>query len=233
MPDAGAARATESLGRADPNGGTAVAYWKGVLRFGSSNLCLFADGPAGAGGGGSAVAGGGAGGCRLNLLLSCASWRSDDQWASTLPRLLEPIGVSSLHARSAREAERVIRSQPVHIAVVDLALPIDEAGPDDGGARVLEMLARMDSPPPTVVVKSPRTMRDEQRELTAALRWGAFAVVDRYAADLEQMLQVMHRLLERFYAGRWPSGGAGGAGAGWRAEMGCPRNPPPGWAGRV
>lgn len=221
-------------------------------RFGPDSVRRFADGPQTPGQGSGA--GSGAGPCRLNLLLSCASWRSDDQWAASLPRLLEPIGVASLHARSAREAERVIRTQPVHIAVVDLALPVDEAGPAEGGPRVLELLARMESPPPTVVVKSPRTLRDEQRELTAALRWGAFAVVDRCAADLEQMLQVMHRLLDRFYAGRWPGDApAARSSASWRAAMGCPApgqtgahpprptttpsgrpsGPPPGWSGRV
>jgi hypothetical protein len=146
---------------------------------------------------------------RLNVLLSCAAWQTDP-WAESLPRLLEPMGVSSLRASSARQAERLIRTNPVHIAVVDLTLPMDEAGPsssgalEDGGPRVLELLARMADPPPTVVVKSLKTTRQDQREINAALRWGAFAVVDRTRADLELMLQLMQRCLSRFHDGRWP-----------------------------
>jgi CheY-like chemotaxis protein len=164
-------------------------------------------------------------GGRLNLLLSCAAWKQDP-WSESLPRLLEPLGITSVRATTARQAERVIRSTPVHIAVVDLTLPLDERcvpglAPEDGGARVLELLGRLAHPVPTVVVKTFRTSRDERRDLNAALRWGAFAVVDRAAADVEMMLQVMQRCLVRFYAGRWPQcerdlpGDAGGERGMW------------------
>ncbi len=172
---------------------------------------------------------GGPGG-RLNLLLSCASWRVDS-WADRLPFLLEPMGVHSVRARSAKQAERVIRTVTVHIAVVDLGLPMDEpdvrggaegggelgsnrvreggtggAGAEEAGPRILELLKRLDSPPPTVIVKGSCTQRDETRNLAAALRSGAFAVVDRSAVDLEQMLEVLRRCLRRFYQDRWPGG---------------------------
>jgi hypothetical protein len=155
--------------------------------------------PCPGGGGGSGPSG------RLSLLLSCASWK-DNTWADALPRLLEPMGVASVRAHSAKEAEQVIRLSPVHIAVVDLGLPLDASANDESGSRVLELLMRLQAPPPTVVIRSNRTSRDTQRDLSAALRWGAFAVVDRTAADLEMMLQVMQRCLCRFYANRWPSG---------------------------
>ncbi|MBC7835143.1 MAG: hypothetical protein H7Y88_08580 [Phycisphaerales bacterium] len=149
-------------------------------------------------------------GGRLNLLLSCASWR--DSWADRIPQLLEPMGVSSLRARSAREAERTIRSVPVHIAIVDLGIPLDQdagsspASPpaEEAGPRILELLRRLECPPPTVVVKGPRTTRDNTRSLSVALRCDAFAVVDRAAADLELMLEVLRRVLRRHYQDRWP-----------------------------
>jgi hypothetical protein len=55
-------------------------------------------------------------------------------------------------------------------------------------------------------VKRGRTHRDDCREITAALRMGAFAVVDRPrdAHDLEMMLEVLRRCLTRHYQGRWP-----------------------------
>jgi len=156
---------------------------------------------------------------RLNLLLSYGSWRADS-WADRLPRLLEPMGIQSMRASSAREAERVIRSATIHIAIVDLGIPLNDAsgpasspsalGPDpaaeEGGTRILELLSRMPSPPPTVVVQSPRTHRDGARCMHAALRCGAFAVVDRSAAEIEMMLDILRRCVGKFYDNKWPTG---------------------------
>jgi len=150
---------------------------------------------------------------RLNLLLSWGGWQNES-WADRLPALLEPMGVHSLRVRTAREAERAIRNNPVHIAVVDLGLPLDAAHStpagaathqgEEAGPRVLELLRRLDSPPPTVVVQQSRSSRDASRHMSAALRCDAFAVVDRAAADVELMLKVLQRCLQRFYQGRWP-----------------------------
>jgi len=120
----------------------------------------------------------------------------------------------------------VIRREPVHIAVVDLGLPLEpgEGGSSDAGPRVLELLHRLETRPPTVVIKRTRTHRDDRRELAAALRLGAFAVMDRPSdtRDLEIMLGVLMRVLTRHYAGGWPEGcvgpggEAGGSGGGGR-----------------
>jgi hypothetical protein len=150
----------------------------------------------------------------LNLLLSWADWRSES-WVDLLDGVLRPMGVESVRARSASEAERVIRTIPVHIAIVDLRIPLredmpgpDAAAPEEGGPRILDLLRRLEQPPPTVVVKYARTGREEPRHLSAALRSDAFAVVDRAGANLEQMLRIMQRVLQRFYEDRWPSTGA-------------------------
>ena len=145
-------------------------------------------------------------GGRLNLLLSSAGWQPDP-WAERLPRMLEPMGIRSHVARSAADAERVIESNPIHIAVVDLALPLDQTQTnEEAGTRLLQLLARLASPPPTVVIKRRRTARDDARELAAALRAGAFAVVDRPSAqrDLENLLEVLRRCMTRHYHNRWP-----------------------------
>ena len=167
------------------------------------------DGAGQTGAPGGPVVGGRWGG-RLNLLLSTAPWQ-DDPWSLALPRLLEPMGVTAHRAGTACEAERVIRTMTIHIAVIDLAIPLGPATPgspiESGGPRVLDLLSRLEAPPPTVVLKAPRSHRDETREMQTALRCGAFAVVDRAGADLESMLAVMERCLVRFYAGRWPGGG--------------------------
>ncbi|HLO40559.1 MAG TPA: response regulator [Phycisphaerales bacterium] len=159
-------------------------------------------------------------GGRLNLLLSYAGWQPDP-WVERLPPLLEPMGVQSLRAATGREAQDVIRTNPIHIAVVDLGLPLDSVDSEadapelsEGGSRLLELLHRLDQPPPTVVVKRARSTRDDHRDMAAALRLGAFAVVDRPRDqhDLNLILEVLRRCLTRFYQGRWPGGVGRGEG---------------------
>lgn len=152
---------------------------------------------------------------RLNLLLTYGGWR-ESSWADSLPALLEPMGVRSFRAASGAEAAQVLRSTPIHAAVVDLRLPLDRCGRatapapatpapvEEGGERLLEILRRLESPPPTVVVTRDRTPRERMRELHHALRHGAYAVVLGSAADAEQMLRVLQRLVTRFYQDRWP-----------------------------
>lgn len=153
-------------------------------------------------------------GGRLNLLLSHAHWQSEC-WADRLPPLLEPMGIQSFKAQTGRQASQVIASTPIHIAVVDLSLPLDggaagaaeqQANVEEGGTRILELLSRLEQPPPTLVVKRGRTHRDDAREMATALRTGAFAVLDRPRdhADINLLLEVMRRVLTRFYSGRWP-----------------------------
>ncbi len=172
-------------------------------------------------GGGHEATGGGAGqDSHLHLLLSYAGWQPDP-WIERLPRLLEPMGVRSHVAQSGRQASRLIATNPIHVAVVDLGLPLDETAEpsrgeeaewSEGGPRLLELLARLSEPPPVVAVKRSRTHRDDARDIAAALRHGAFAVVDRPhdAAGLNMMLEVLSRCLERHYKGGWPR--AGGVG---------------------
>lgn len=143
---------------------------------------------------------------RLNLLLSYAGWEPQS-WADNLPRLLEPMGVRALRAGTGREATAVIQSHPIHIAVVDLGLPLGfAADTEEAGSRVLSLLSRVRQPPPTVVVKRTRTSRDDRREIIEAMRLGAFAVIDRprCQADVEVLLEVLRRCLRRYYHGRWP-----------------------------
>jgi CheY-like chemotaxis protein len=152
----------------------------------------------------------GAGG-RLNLLLSYAGWHPDP-WVDRLPRLLEPMGVVSHKVGTGLEASRLISTMPIHVAVVDMALPLEAARPEvepefeEGGPRLLELLRRLEEPPPVVAIKRTRTHRDDSRDITAALRMGAFAILDRpqTTADLNVVLDVLRRCLERHYRGRWP-----------------------------
>lgn len=146
---------------------------------------------------------------RLNLLLSYGGWR-EESWADRLPRLLEPIGVRAWRADSGLEAQQLLRQIEVHLAVVDMALPLDRAPGASGvdaepaGGRLLELMARAPGRPPTLVIKRRRGQRDEARDVASALHAGAFAVIER-PVDLEAVLAAMQRILARHYADRWPS----------------------------
>ena len=153
-------------------------------------------------------------GGRLNLLLSYAGWQ-DTPWVDRLPMILYPMGIKSHIAASAASAQRVIETNPIHIAVVDLALPLDADGSqvEEAGTRILNLLARLASPPPTIVIKRKKTAREDVREMNAALRSGAFAVVDRPHAqrEIESLLEVLRRCMNRYYQNRWPGASSGAA----------------------
>jgi CheY-like chemotaxis protein len=154
---------------------------------------------------------------RLNLLLSAATWRNEG-WVDVLAGLLEPMGVRALRATSGRQATELIKQAPIHIAVVDLALPLNDAADADttseeGGRRILDLLARLEEPPPTVIVKRRRTRREDARDLASALQCGAFAVMEA-PVHPETALEVMRRVLCRHYADRWPGSDCGPAARG-------------------
>ncbi len=142
---------------------------------------------------------------RLNLLLSCGAGQEGPA-IEQLPRLLSPMGIFSIRVTSGESAAKVISDFPIHIAVVDLTIPLAPDSPArSGGARILQLLRRLEQPPPTVVVRPRQPIkRDSTRELAEVLREGAFAVLDR-PINLETMLEVMRRILRRHYADEWPA----------------------------
>ena len=142
---------------------------------------------------------------RLNLLLTSGRWHEGSPM-DQLPRLLSPMGIHSIRVSSGEGAARAISDFLIHIAVVDLTVPLlQEASDRAGGPRILQLLRRLDQPPPTVVIRPRQPVaRDSARELTAALREGAFAVLDR-PIGLETMLEVLRRILQRHYSDVWPT----------------------------
>ena len=142
---------------------------------------------------------------RLNLLLTCGSWRQDSPILQ-LPRLLDPFGIRSLTAKNGEEAVQMIENSDIHIAIVDLAIPLQKDSVDrrPGGERVLQLLRRLDPHPPTIVIRPKQTStRENTRSLARSLQEGAFTVVDR-PAMLETLLDALQRALRKHYAGRWP-----------------------------
>ncbi len=142
---------------------------------------------------------------RLNLLLTCGSWRQDSPILQ-LPQLLGPFGIRSLTAKNGEEAVKVIESSAIHIAIVDLAIPLKLGSSDKrpGGERVLQLLRRLNPQPPTIVIRPRQTSaRENARSLARSLHEGAFTVVDR-PAMLETLLDALQRALRKHYSNRWP-----------------------------
>lgn len=141
---------------------------------------------------------------RLNLLFS-SSWREGVPTAE-LPRLLDPMGVRCLEARCGRDAAELVAREEIHIALVDLEMPMERSGDHrPAGHQVLQLLRRVDPAPPVVLVRPPQPSRSESaRGLNDALREGVFAVLDR-PLGLEAMLETLRRVVHRHYAGRWPA----------------------------
>ena len=81
-----------------------------------------------------------------------------------------------------------------------------QAGP--AGLWLLELLRRMPNQPPVVLLRKPAYSRSQaERILRDALRLGVFSVMNK-PVELEQLLAVFQRLVDRRYSGAWP-GNAG------------------------
>ena len=94
---------------------------------------------------------------RLNLLLTYGGWR-ENAFADQIPLILNRFGIRCYRAESGDEASDVIRSERVHIAVIDLSIPMHPTRSQPtgtravpAGPRVLQLLRRLEQPPPTIV----------------------------------------------------------------------------------
>jgi CheY-like chemotaxis protein len=125
------------------------------------------------------------------------------------------MGVTSYVVRSGQEAFDLAEKTTIHAAVVDLATPrslTDADAPPQtpassmpGGLWILELFQRLQNSPPVVLVRSRAIVeRDINRLMRDALRLGAFTVLEN-PVQLENLLAVFQRLLNREYQGFWPS----------------------------
>ncbi|MCX5662992.1 MAG: hypothetical protein NTW19_25180 [Planctomycetota bacterium] len=154
-----------------------------------------------------------------------------EHWTAQIPRLLEPLGIAAYVAQSVEDAISLAEQMEIHAAVVDLSTPLGETkrtggmpgvrAPNPGrttagrsagqsGLWLLEMFRRLPNHPPVVVIHGPAADRREgDRLLSEALRLGAFSVLAK-PVEIEQILAVFRRVLDRQYRGSWPGGSAPG-----------------------
>lgn len=149
---------------------------------------------------------------RFNVLLTEDRPQPVEHWTRQLPRLLEPQGVASFVAQSGREAMDLVQRVRIHAAIIDMATPLGDPSLDarratadePAGVWLMELFRRLPQRLPVVIVHSPAySERHLSRLLQQALRLGAFSVLNE-PVDLEQLLRVFQRLLEREYRGIWP-----------------------------
>ena len=154
---------------------------------------------------------------RFNVLLTEDRPHSDEHWSRQLSRLLEPQGVAAYVANTGHEALALTRQMAFHAAVVDVATPVGQvqtgatATPGTssaegvrGGLWLLEVIRHMPNMPPVVLLGSPPTSRAQgQQLLREALKLGAFSVM-RKPVDVERVLAVIRKLVDRQYRGNWP-----------------------------
>lgn len=126
---------------------------------------------------------------RFNLLLA----NEQEEWQQTIRQLLEPQGVQTLSAHSGREALDVIRSLPVHLAVLDAQMP------QLGGLQVVKLMRELTKAPPAILLANHLT----NHLLQEALGMHVFSVLSK-PVDLNLLLDSIARVLRRHYEGRWP-----------------------------
>jgi CheY-like chemotaxis protein len=149
---------------------------------------------------------------RFNVLLTEDRPHASEHWTRQLPRLLEPQGVAAYIARTGNEAVLLAERVEMHAAVIDLATPLVGGGDNRPAADpaqlwLVDLFRRLPRRPPIVVIHGGfYSQRQLDRLLARALKLGAFSVLAK-PIDLEKLLSVFQRLVERRYAGAWPGSG--------------------------
>lgn len=116
-------------------------------------------------------------------------------WHETVRRLLEAQGVDTLCARNGRDALRLIETRPVHVAVLDVQMPLL------GGMQVVRLMREMHRAPPAILL----TQQVTTHLLHEAVGMSVFSVLSK-PVDFNVLLDSLARVMNRHYAGRWPAG---------------------------
>jgi CheY-like chemotaxis protein len=126
---------------------------------------------------------------RFTVLLA----NDQEIWHQNVRRLLEPQGVTTVSARSGREALEVMESGRIHVAVLDAQMP------QINGMQVVRMMRELKKAPPAILVANDLT----SHLLREALMMHVFSVLSK-PVDLNVLLDSLARVMKRHYESRWP-----------------------------
>jgi CheY-like chemotaxis protein len=129
---------------------------------------------------------------RLTVLLA----DEPDGSAATIGRLLEPQGVETIVAHSGPEALDILKTHPVHVAVLDVQMP------QLGGLQVIRLMRALASPPPAILLADNMS----NYLLREALGMQVFSVLPK-PVQMNALLDAVARVLRRYHDSRWPSHG--------------------------
>jgi DNA-binding NtrC family response regulator len=127
---------------------------------------------------------------RLNVLLA----NEQEGWPHVVRQLLEPQGVNTICARSGREALELIEGRSIHVAVLDVEMPLL------GGLQVIKLMGDFHHRPPAILLADHLT----DHLLHEALGMHVFSVLSK-PVDLNVLLDSLARVMRRFYESRWPA----------------------------
>jgi len=114
-------------------------------------------------------------------------------WHQTVRDLLTPQGVQTVSARNGREALDLIESSLVHVAVLDMQMPVL------GGMQVVRRMQQLPSAPPAILLANHLSTQ----LLQEALGMRVFSVLSK-PVDFNQLLDALARVLRRYHENRWP-----------------------------
>lgn len=129
---------------------------------------------------------------RLTVLLA----DEPDGAAAMVGRLLEPQGVETLVAHSGPEALDLLKTRPVHVAVLDVQMP------QLGGLQVIRLMRGLSSPPPAILLSDNMS----NYLLREALGMQVFSVLPK-PVQVNALLDAVARVLRRYHDSRWPGMG--------------------------
>jgi CheY-like chemotaxis protein len=126
---------------------------------------------------------------RFTVLLA----NEQEEWHRTVEGLLRPQGVQTVSAHGGQEALDLIRSIPVHAAVLDAQMP------QLGGMQVIRVLRDLHKATPAILLTNQLT----NHLLHEALGMQVFSVLSK-PVDFNVLLDALARVLRRYHENRWP-----------------------------
>jgi len=112
----------------------------------------------------------------------------DAEFRATLREVFQPRGFHTLLAGDGEEALKIVRSQPVHLLLLDVHMP------KLGGLETLRAIRRFRAMLPCILMSA----RLDQMILEQARREHAFSVLAK-PVTLEQLTSTVRRALRRTY----------------------------------